>query len=122
MPTWRHHVATCWRVVQMIKNQISRQDFIRQTVSNTLDTYLRIYCAPYTIQEAQARCIRDAERLADTVYGCVEMPQDGSNIISLRHAETKFLPHAETDVRPAKFQLQAGTRAGASMTRRLKHR
>jgi hypothetical protein len=61
-----------------MKDVLSREDFIRSTVAQTMSEYMRKYCAPYTIEQAQDRCIRDATRLADRLYGgtIVDMVDD----------------------------------------------
>jgi hypothetical protein len=48
---------------------MNRRDFIAYTVSSTLPEYLRRYCAPYTVSQAQAKCLADATALADQIYG-----------------------------------------------------
>jgi hypothetical protein len=106
----------------MPKDQISRQDFIRQTVANTLDTYLRIYCAPYTISEAQTRCIRDAEKLADEVYGVIDVGANDHNTSpsNLSIIYPRGIAAAQTAL--ARFQTTPTTvgKLGPSMQRRLK--
>ena len=54
----------------MAKSTLSKQDFIRLTVAHTLGEYLRPYmCDPAQIKKAQARCMHDAEMLADEIWG-----------------------------------------------------
>ncbi|HKN11159.1 MAG TPA: hypothetical protein VJ376_17015 [Pseudomonadota bacterium] len=48
---------------------MTRDEFVRQTVSGTLAQYLQRYCAPYTIRDAQDKCIADACALADRLFG-----------------------------------------------------
>jgi hypothetical protein len=57
-----------------MKNELSRDDFVRLTVSQTISEYMRRYCAPWSIEQAQTKCVQDAEALADRLYGAVEMP------------------------------------------------
>jgi hypothetical protein len=49
----------------------ARDEFVRQTVASTLAQYLQRYCAPYTIRDAQDKCIADACALADRLFGGV---------------------------------------------------
>jgi hypothetical protein len=51
------------------RETMTRDEFVRQTVSSTLTEYLRRYCAPYTIRDAQDKCIADACALADRLFG-----------------------------------------------------
>jgi hypothetical protein len=56
------------------KSTLSKQDFIRLTVANTLGEYLRQYqCNPAQIKKIHARCINDAEMLADELWGTTEV-------------------------------------------------
>jgi hypothetical protein len=56
-----------------VKSSLSKTDFIRLTVSHTLGEYLRTYgCNPTLIKKAQARCISDAQMLADEMWGEVK--------------------------------------------------
>jgi hypothetical protein len=59
-----------------VKSSLSKTDFIRLTVSHTLGEYLRTYgCNPTLIKKAHARCIADAEMLADEMWGEVKSPE-----------------------------------------------
>ena len=55
---------------------MKREEFIAQTVANTLPRYLDLYRPPHTTIDAQERCIADAERLADRVFGVIEAPAE----------------------------------------------
>lgn len=50
---------------------MNRKEFVQHTVANTISTYLHRYCNPWTIADAQEKCLRDAEKLADQVYGVI---------------------------------------------------
>lgn len=62
----------------MAKSTVSREDFIRLTVANTIGEYLKPYqCDPAKIKKAHARCIHDANMIADELFGSVtEMVED----------------------------------------------
>jgi hypothetical protein len=57
---------------------MNRADFIRYTVATTLPEYLRRFCAPHPVLTAHERCVEDAEKLADRLYGVVDMQADRS--------------------------------------------
>lgn len=64
-----------------MKSSLSKTDFVRLTVSHTLGEYLRTYgCNPTLIKKAQARCIADAEMLADEMWG--EVKQVESSLLT----------------------------------------
>jgi hypothetical protein len=64
-----------------MKNQVSKQDFIHTVVMNTIAEYLAPYrCDPAQIKKAHARCIHDAQMLADEVWGTAEEPFE--NLVS----------------------------------------
>jgi len=66
-----------------VKSNISKQDFVRLTVANTLGEYLRPYmCDPAQIKKAQARCIHDAEMLADELWGTTDESESNKLIFS----------------------------------------
>lgn len=67
----------------------TREDFIRATVANTLSDYLKRFCSPYTIEQVQRKCIEDAEKLADKLYGTIEMKVSELNSVSPRKRLTK---------------------------------
>jgi hypothetical protein len=56
---------------------MKREEFIAQTVAATMSRYLDLYRPPHTTVDAQERCIADAERLADRVFGVLEAPAEG---------------------------------------------
>jgi hypothetical protein len=56
---------------------MTREEFVRVTVAQTIGVYLQRYCRPYTNEDAQVKCVEDAERLADRLYGgraYIDMP------------------------------------------------
>ena len=55
---------------------MTRQEFVMQTVASTLKNYLDLFRPPHTTVDAQERCLADAERLADRVFGVIEAPRD----------------------------------------------
>jgi hypothetical protein len=52
--------------------KLSRDEFVKQTVSSTIATYLQKYVAPWTTAEVQAICVNDAQKLADQLYGTLD--------------------------------------------------
>jgi hypothetical protein len=52
---------------------MTRNEFVAHTVANTLSVYLQRYCSPWKIEDAQLRCLQDAEKFADKIFGVVEM-------------------------------------------------
>jgi hypothetical protein len=72
---------------------MTRQEFVMQTVASTLKNYLDLFRPPHTTIDAQERCIADAERLADRVFGVIEAP---SEVIS---DKPKLAPQARGIVR-----------------------
>jgi len=55
---------------------MTRQEFVMQTVASTLKNYLDLFRPPHTTIDAQERCLADAERLADRVFGIIEAPAE----------------------------------------------
>lgn len=48
----------------------SRAEFVQSTVTATLSHYLAKYGVPtHTVEDAHRRCLEDAEKLADQVFG-----------------------------------------------------
>lgn len=52
---------------------MNRDEFVQRTVSETISLYLQRFCAPHKIEDVQKRCITDANRLADLVYGVIDV-------------------------------------------------
>lgn len=105
-----------------MKNTISREEFVRTTIMNTMDSYLRLFCAPHTVDEAHKRCIEDAEKLADRVYGCVEMTESSAGPI-VRIVPDPVKKHTPTYQGYRKDSFWNGTHdSHPSMTRRLRGR
>ena len=57
---------------------MTRQEFVMQTVASTLKNYLDLFRPPHTTIDAQERCLADAERLADRVFGVLDAPAEVS--------------------------------------------
>lgn len=88
-----------------MSDKISRDEFVKQTVANTIATYLQKYVAPWTTEEVHAQCVNDANKLADQLYGVL----DGTTA-----DRGKVLPQ---------FQLpppNVSAKMGASGTRRIR--
>ena len=71
---------------------MNRDEFVRQVVADTIAHYLRTYCAPWTIAQAQAKCKADAERLADATFGTVDMPTEPGPLALPAPAPLRALP------------------------------
>ncbi len=50
---------------------MKREDFVQLTVANTISRYLTVYCSPHPVETAHERCVADAEKLADRMWGVV---------------------------------------------------
>lgn len=84
---------------------MTRKEFVQYTVANTIGTYLHRYCAPWTTAQAQEKCLADAERLADQVYGVIDAPVARTTAKALparssSSAKRRKLPPAVIDVQP----------------------
>jgi hypothetical protein len=73
---------------------MTREEFVQQTVSSTLEQYLQRYCAPYTIRDAQDKCIADACALADRLFGgTIDMASEAALGASKRLPDSRGASH-----------------------------
>ena len=63
-----------------------------QTVASTLKNYLDLFRPPHTTIDAQERCLADAERLADRVFGIIEASAE-VDIFSRTKTAHRLLPY-----------------------------
>lgn len=104
-----------------MSEKTSRDEFVKQTVANTIASYLQKYVAPWTTEEVHAQCVNDANKLADQLYGVL----DGTDA-TFDNASSASMdkPRGRGTVIP-RFQLpppNANAKMGASGTRRIRGR
>jgi hypothetical protein len=107
-----------------MKNTTSRDEFVKTTIMNTLGHYLKTFCAPCPVEEAHKRCLEDAEKLADRVYGTIEVNADNVvSIIPVKSPEANPQYNGSGGIRPYRPTKDTlGYDAHPSMTRRLRNK
>jgi hypothetical protein len=89
----------------------------------TLPHYLKTFCAPCPVEEAHKRCVEDAEKLADRVYGTIDVLADGSaNIIPIRSPGPNPQYNGRGGIRPYEPPRSSYSDTHPSMTRRLRNK